>query len=536
LTACLNILLVSLWLHIGRWDLTSDQRYTISPATKTLMEQVDAPMTVQVLMDGGAMNAGFERLDQATNDLIDELHAINSNCVQISGEVPTNLGLQPVLVHERSNNGQMVQTPVYPYAIVRYKNRLRVVQLLQNNPSRSGEENLNSSIEALEYRMADAINGVLHPRTEKVAFLEGHGELNERDVYDWEKELSRYYQIDRGVLGKEVGVLDDYKVVIIADPREALSETDKYIIDQYIMQGGRVMWLLDGVRFSNDMLQENGLTPVIAEDWGVREMLFKYGVRINPVLVQDLQCQMVPVEVSGSTTNAQFQPMPWTYAPLLLTSDESPITKNIAQVKSVMVSEVEAVGEDKIDKQILLATSTASRKTGVPAEVNLMDWTVAPELFDMAYIPVAMSLEGSFSSLFAHRMAPDGIEGEKARGREGEKVSVKTRQIVVACGRIGVNEWQGQGQAEQPLPVGYDRYMKTQFGNRDFLVNSVLWLADEQGLMQLRGRHVQLRLLNDKRSYRLRSRIQMISILSLVLVLMIVGGMVLGIRRKKYIA
>jgi len=532
LTACINILLISLWLHHGRWDLTADHRYTISPATEELMAKVDAEMTVQVLLEGGQMNSGFQRLNQATEDLLDELHSLNSHCVVVSGEVPTNLGLQPIMVHERSKKGQMVQTPVYPYAIVRYKNRLRVVSLLQNNPSRSGEENLNSSIEGLEYRMADAINGVLHPRTEKVAFLEGHGELSEHDVYDWEKELSRYYQIDRGVIGNEVGVLDGYKVVIIADPREKLSETDKYIIDQYIMQGGRVMWLLDGVRSSTDMLQENGLTPVIAEDWGVRDMLFKYGVRINSVLLQDLQCQMVPVEVSGSEKEPQFQPMPWTYAPLLLTSDESPITKNIAQVKSVMVSEVEAVGgEDGIDKQVLLATSMASRMTGVPAEVNLMDWSVAPELFTKAYIPVAMSLEGEFPSLFAHRLAPEGIVESGKCKVESVKESVRTRQVVVACGRIAQNEWQGQ----EALPVGYDRYMKTQFGNRDMLVNSVLWLADEKGLMQLRGKHVQLRLINDKRSYRERSKIQLISVISPILVLAIVGAAVVGGRRKKYI-
>ncbi len=525
--ACINILLVTLWLHLGRWDLTEDKRYTISPATEALVAQVDAPLQVQVLLDEGAMNVGFERLRQATNDWVEELHVVNNYCVRVGGDIPTNLGLQPVMVHERGKQGQMVQTPVYPYAIVRYKNRLRVVQLLQNNPSRSGEENLNSSIEALEYRLADAINGVLNPRAEKVAFLEGHGEMSEREVYDWEKELSRYYQIDRGILGNQVGIMDDYKVVIIADPREQLSETDKYIIDQYIMQGGRVMWLVDGVKLSEDMLQTNGLTPVIAEDWGIRDMLFKYGVRINPVLVQDLQCQMVPVEVSGSQTETQFQPMPWTYAPLLLTSDESPITKHIAQVKSMLVSEVESVGgDDGITKQILLATSTASRKTGVPAEVNLADWTVMPELFTSAYIPVAMSLEGIFSSLYAHRMAPAGIEGATEL-----KQSPKTRQIVVACGRIAQNEWQGQ----EPLPVGYDKYMQTQFGNRDFLVNSVLWLADEQGLMQLRGKQIALRLLNDKRSYQQRTKIQIISVVSPIAVLALVGGIVWTLRRKKYI-
>jgi len=523
--------LLTLWLHHGRWDLTADHRFTISPSTRALMEQVDAPMQVQVLLDEKGVNAGFQRLRQATDDLLDELQTINDECTVIEGERPTNLGLQPVMVHERGKQGQMVQTPVYPYAIIRYKNRLRVVNLLQNNPGRSGEENLNSSIEALEYHFAEAIHGLENARTERVAFLEGHGELSEREVYDWCRELSKYFQVDRGVVGNVAGVLDEYKAVIVADPREELSEKDKFILDQYVMQGGRVMWLVDGVRFSEQMLQSNGLTPVIAADWGLRDMLFRYGVRINPVLVQDMQCQMVPVEVSGSETESQFQPMPWTYAPLLLTSETSPITKNIAQVRSVMVSEVEMVGgEDGIDKQVLLATSTASRLTAVPAEVKLMDMTVMPELFQMAYIPVAMSLEGCFPSLFAHRLAPEGLEGEKAIRREGEKVSVKTRQVVVACGQMAVNEWQGN----EPLPVGYDPYMKMQFGNRDFLVNSVLWLTDDSGLMALRGKEMQLRLLNDRRSYQLRNMIQAVSILFPVLVLAIVGGIVIGVRNKKY--
>lgn len=473
------------------------------------------------------MNAGFQRLRQATYDLLDELAVVSSNCQIKHGDVPKNLGLQPIVVHERSNNGQMVQTPVYPYAIVRYKQRLRVVSLLQNNPGHSGEENLNSSIETLEYRFAEAIHGLLQPRTGKIAFLEGHGELTEREAYDWSRELSHYYQVDRGVLGQETGVLDDYQAVIVAGPQKALSETDKFILDQYIMHGGRVMWLLDGVRFSDDMLQSNGLTPVIAEDWGVRDLLFRYGVRINPVLVQDLQCQMVPVEVSGSATEGQFQPMPWTYAPLLLTGDNSPITRHVAQVQSMLVSEVEAVGgEDGIDKQVLLATSNASRKTGVPAEVDLSDMTMAPELFQMAYIPVAMSLEGEFQSLYQHRMAPEGIQGTAII-----KSSPTTKQIVVAGSKMAVNEWQQQ----EPLPVGYDRYMNIQFGNRDFLTNSVLWLTDEQGLMQLRNKHMQLRLLNDKKSYRLRARIQIISIMAPIVILALVGAGVWITRRKKYV-
>lgn len=485
-------------------------------------------MSIQLLLGDEGVNAGFHRLHQAVLDLTDEMTALNANCVTTAAEPPKSLELQPIVVHERSQNGQMVQTPVYPYAIVRYKGRMRVVNLLQNNPGRNGEENLNSSIEALEYRFAEAISGVLQPRTAKIAFLEGHGELNERQAYDWTKQLSRYYQVDRGVLGNTTGVLDDYQAVIIANPREPLKETDKFIIDQYIMHGGRVMWLLDGVRFSGDMLQEDGLTPVIAEDWNTRDLLFRYGVRINPVLLQDLQCQMIPVEVSGSETETQFQPMPWTFAPLLLTNQDSPITKDIAQVSAAMASEIEPVGgEDGLNKNILLATSSASRRIGVPAEVNLMDWTIVPEAFNMAYIPVAVSIEGVFPSFYAHRMPPTEIEGNPAICKQSEP----TKQVVVACGQLAENEWQRQ----EPLPVGFDRYTKTQFGNRDFLVNSILWLTDEQGLMQLRGKQVVLRLLNTRRSYNIRTRIQIISMAAPIAILAIVGTVVIAIRRKKYI-
>ncbi|MCQ2310727.1 MAG: gliding motility-associated ABC transporter substrate-binding protein GldG [Paludibacteraceae bacterium] len=527
MTNCVSTILVLLWLQWGRFDLTADQRYSISSQTRDVVEQIDAPLHIQILLDEGKMNPGFQRLKQATYDLTEELETLSPYLQVVHGSVPQNLNLQPIVVHERSNNGQMVQTQLYPYALVRYKERLRIVSLLQNNPGRSGEENLNSSIESLEYRFAEAFNGLIRPRTDKVAFIEGHGELTEQETYDWCRELSRYYQIDRGVLDTDAGVLDGYRAVVVASPSAALSENDKFILDQYIMKGGRVMWLLDGVRFSDDMLQSDGLTPVIAEDWGLRDLLFRYGVRINPVLVQDLQCRMMPVEVSGDKDNSQFQPMPWTFAPLLLTDNNSPITKNIAQVMCMMASEVERVGgEDSIDKHILLATSTASRKIGVPAEVDLTDMTIAPDLFQMAFIPVAMSLEGEFTSLYAHRMSPKDIQVPSIK-----KKSERTRQVVVACGRVAINEWQ-QGE---PLPLGYDRYMQTQFGNRDFLTNCILWLTDENNLMALRGKHVQLRLLNDHRSYQLKSKIQTVSLSVPIAILALVGASVYLIRRKKYV-
>lgn len=524
---CVNIVLILLSLNWGRWDLTEDHRFSVSPATRAIVEQLDSPLEIQVLLDEGKHNSGFERLNQATHDLIDELRTINANCIEKDVDLTALDQLQPTIVHERSRDGQMIQTNLYPYAILTYKGHHRVIKLIQNNPGCSGEENLNGSIETLEYRLAEAIQNLQSTQVERIVFLEGHGELSERDVYDWCCELSNYYQIDRGMLGNVPDVLDGYQVVIIADPRESLSETDKFIIDQYIMHGGRVMWLLDGVRFSDQMLTENGLTPIIAEDWGLRDMLFHYGVRINPVLIQDIQCRMMPVEVSGDAQNPQFQPIPWTFAPLLLTSEASPITKNVSQVRTMMASQIEAVGgDDGIDKQVLLATSSASTMIGAPAEVNLMDQTIHPEMFTMAFLPVAMSLEGEFHSLYAHRLPPEDMQTTIT------KVSPKTRQIVVAGAQMAVGEW----QQNKPLPVGYDQYMKIQFGNRDFLVNAVLWLTDNNGLIDLRSKHIPLRLLNDQRTHQIAKQITIISVITPIAILALVGGVVLGIRKKKYVA
>ena len=219
-----------------------------------------------------------------------------------------------------------------------YKGRSAAVQLLKNQRGLSGEENLNHSIENLEYAFVDAIRSLTQTKVEKIAFLEGHGELDERYVYDLTQALAQYYQIDRGTLGLQTGVLDAYKVVIIADPQTAFSETDKYILDQYLMQGGSILWVVNGVQFSDDYLSSEGMTPIVALDLNINDMLFRYGVRVNHGLVQDLQCLPVPVDVSQDESQPNWQPMPWTYAPLLLTSQVSPITRNVAQVRATMAS------------------------------------------------------------------------------------------------------------------------------------------------------------------------------------------------------
>ena len=516
---------------VWRWDMTDDKRYSISAPTKALLQDLDAPLTITLLLDG-EMNAGFLRLQKATQEMVEELGVYAAGGYQLLGapeQLTTNGygNLEPTVVHERTHKGQTAQTIIYPYAIVQYHDRSQVVTLLKNQRGLSGEENLNHSIENLEFAFAEAIRSLTQDTIEKIAFLEGHGELDEHDVYDLTQQLAKYYQIDRGTLGTVSGVLDDYKAVIIADPQMPFSETDKYILDQYIMQGGRILWVVNGVRFSDDYLASEGYTPIIALDLNINDMLFRYGVRINHALVQDLQCLPVPVDVSHDPNQPNWQPMPWTFAPLLLTSQVSPITRNVAQVTATMASAIDIVGEDDgIRKEVLLATSSASRLTSAPAKVDLSMGNDS-EGFNQAFVPVAVSLEGVFPSIYAHLLPPEEVTLTTPLLRE----SKPTRQIVVAAGSTIRNDWQ-QGQ---PLPLGYDRYTQMQFGNRDFMVNAVLYLTDDQGWLQLRQKEFTLRLINDQRARQTRIVAQVISIVIPLALLAIVGGAMLILRRKRYV-
>ena len=518
-----------------RWDLTDDKRYSLSEASKNLLKQTDAPIEVTVLLDGD-LNAGFRRLKKATEETIEEM-GVYARITRTPKDHRNldSLGLRPIVIHEREQNGKTAQTTVYPYALMSYKGRRAVVTLLKNTRGLSGEENLNASIEQLEFAFMEALHLLQETETPRVAILEGHNEPDEAHTYDLMTALSKYFAVDRGAIGVsglvDEGIsghiLDGYKAVIIASPQTAFSEAERFVIDQYIMRGGAVLWAMDGVRFSEQVLQQEGFTPIVALDLGLTEQLFRYGVRVNPALVQDLQCLPIPVDVSTDPQQPNLQPMPWTYAPLLLTSQGSPITRNMGQVMSTFVSPIDAVGgEDGIEKRVLLATSTASRVTATPGEVDLNDLNPDVTTFKYQYVPVAVSMEGAFSSAFAHRMVPEGVETDEPIRKSG----VKTRQVVIGSGSVIVNEL----QKGQPLPMGYDRYSGVQFSNRDFVVNAILWLTDSEGLISLREKSVTLRLLNDHRAHEQRTKVQAISTISPVAILALIGGIVYIIRKRKY--
>lgn len=529
-----------------RIDLTSDRRHSISRQTKALMKSIDEPIDAIIYLTSD-LNSGFFRLKNSTSEMLAELNAFSKSKVNIQFQNPSEAesasvreqkyldlekrGMTGTTVYDKDKEGKSIQKIIFPWVELAYNGKTIPVNLLKNDRNLSGEENLNNSIENLEFELTDAIRRLTKKEVEKIAFLEGHGELNELETYEASKNLNRYFQIDRGVIGADATVLDGYKAVIIAKPTEKFSEKDKFILDQYVMRGGSLLWLVDGVQVSEESLGTSGISPVIPLDLNLSDLLFRYGIRINPVLVEDVQSTLMPVNVAPKGSYPQFQPMPWVYSPLLLTSSEHTVTKNIPPVKARFASMVEAVGKDDIFSQnVLLATSSNTHITQTPVNISL---AFMPDLkdknyFHLAHIPVGVVMEGSFPSAFANRIAPPEIQHVSPI----IKTSKPTRQIVIANGDIIRNEIVQQGDSIQTLPLGFDRYMNQQFGNNDLITNAVLYLTDKDGWMELRSRSIPLRLLNKNRATEQRTFWQITNVV-VPLFLLLIAGILYQWRRKR---
>ena len=490
-----------------RLDLTAEKRHSISESTKKLLENQENGVKVDVYLEGD-MNVGFLRLKKSVGYMLDEMNryaevGLNVEFIDLlkdaKSEKERNVimakmqrkGLSPTMVHDYDNSGNTLQKVIFPWAVFSCAGDTVSVPLLQNIAGRSGDENLNSSIENLEYAFTDALRILTQKELVKVAFLEGHAEAEEHFVYSLTESLSRYYQVDRGVLGSDPNILNDYKVVIIAEPQTEFSESDKYILDQYIMNGGRVIWLVDGVATNGEVGKPN--------DLGLTDQLFTYGVRIQPIMLLDIQCATVPINTSMEGQTPNFVPMPWYYSPLLMPMPEHAITRNIAPVKAEFASFLERVGEnDSVNATVLLCTSskTALEKAPMPLRADIVNLSPESPYFAYSYMPVAMLLEGKFKSVYANRLAPENIV---TNGKKPIKQSENTKMLVVADGSIALNSLQGFASGYEPLPLGYDKYMKMQFGNSDFMLNAVNYLADDGDWMQLRNKKISLRVLDKEK-------------------------------------
>lgn len=529
-----------------RIDLTEEGRYSLSKAAKSLVVDMYEPLTVKIYLDGD-LDANMLRLRRAVEDMIRELNVYSAKQLMVETYNPNSAttdeeryaeyamleerGLRGMSVTVRERGGKMSEQVIFPWVEVCGSRDTMAVCLMQPSAQKSGEAAVNSAIADLEYLFVDAIRILNRKEVRKVAFIEGHGELAEEYTYDASDALSRYFQVDRGVIGTDASVLDGYDAIIIAKPMEQYSEGDKFIIDQYIMRGGRVLWLLDGAQMSNDMLSEGGTTPLIELDVNLNDMLFRYGVRLTPTIVEDMQCAYMPVNVARPDEEPRFEPIPWFYMPLLQGSPYHPITKTLQAVKADFASGIEIVGDTAgVRKEVLLITSNASHVHVAPTEINVMQAiNVEPkEYFTTQYVPIAVAMEGEFESIYKHRMAPVGIKTEKIIDK-----SKQTRMVVVADGDIIRNEIEQHREGLMLVPLGYDRVTRQMHSNRDFIVNTMLYLTDDEGVMQLRNRRVDLRLLNRAVVESQRDLWMWVNTLLPMVLLAMFGGVFFWLRKRK---
>ncbi|KPL16682.1 MAG: hypothetical protein AMS26_03820 [Bacteroides sp. SM23_62] len=531
-----------------RFDLTTEKRYTLSEETRVILRDLDEIVYIRVYLEGD-LPVGFSRLNTAIRELLDEFRVYAPQNLQYEFIDPVEdpdpqirrnlfnqlygIGLQPTNVQVRAKDGSTSQKIVFPGAVISYEEADVAVNLLKNNPGLPGEVNLHQSIQSLEYEFIGMIKTLSSDSIAKVAFLEGHGELDAYQVGDITKDLANFYQVDRGVIGGRYGSLNGYRAVIIAKPVKAFSEADKFVIDQYIMQGGKVLWLLDPVQVSMDSLFM-GMTFALYNPLNIEDQLFRYGVRLNPHLVKDIQCHVIPVNKGLAGAQAQWEFSPWYYFPLISPGNDHPVTRSLNMIKIEFGSDIDTVGENPaIKKTVLLATSPYSRIVAAPAEISLRETQRQPSqaAYNRAHLPLAILLEGNFESVFTNRSIPD-VQSHKPIQFAG--ISRSTRMIVMGDGDIIRNEVIDSPNGPVMVPLGFDQYTSQSFGNKEFILNAVNYLTDETGLISLRGREFRMRLLDRQRILEESDKWKVINTAVPVLLVISFGAGVGVYRRRRF--
>jgi ABC-2 type transport system permease protein len=428
--------------------------------------------------------------------------------------------MQGISVNERSGDGKLTQNIIFPYALVKYQDRQIPVSLLVNQPGRSGEDNLNLSSELLEYKFVHAIRLITQKESKRIVFLEGHGEFPEETVSEITDRLSYEYTIDRGILSGNPEELNGYDLVIIAGAQSPFSEADKFVLDQYLMQGGSLLCLVNGIQLHEyEELAQTGETLSRVNDLNLNDLFFTYGFRINPVILQDIQSLHIPVATVNDSGKTDYISKPWYYAPLLIPANQSEITKGLSLVKAGFASTISFVGENTANrKEVLLSSSPYAYTIPVPAIISLSETDRQPDksYFNEANLPVAVLLQGVFPSVFKNRTS--FTQNYPAYLSESRPAKI----IVAASDELIIN------------PLGYDRYSQTQFANTEFILNAVDFLTDNTGMSSLKNKSLQLQLLNKQALQQDRNRIIFINIVLPPLVLLLVFLGLSWIRKRKY--
>jgi len=530
-----------------RADLTSDKRYSLSDVSKEIASDINGLIEIEFFLEG-ELEPGLQKLQREVFEKIAVLNAYSPKPIRLKITDPYQFnnaqkreefqnqlkekGIKPISFNRKTDQGISTKF-IFPGAIIRSGEKEVAVNFLKNNPDFSYEVNFNHSIESVEFELINALQILNREKKSTIAFLEGHGEFNQYEVFDFTNALATDFNVERltaqSVQTNSLGI----DVLIIAGPKEPFSETDKYIIDQFVMLGGKVVWLIDPVQVSLDSLSSGYQTFSFPLDLNIDDLLFKYGVRLNYELLQDVDCAQIMVNTAPAGSQPQWNLYPWYYSPLLIPADNHPLSRNLNRIYTEFVSSVDTVsGNKNLVKSVILTTSPYARKVKSPSSVSLENIKNPParELFTQSFIPVGILVEGEFTSVFENRM----IENLGIATTDFQTKSKPTKMVVFADAGLIANKVNYSQQPPRIQELGYDRVSKQTFGNSEFLLNTIYFLNDETGIMQLRNRTVQLRLLDKVQLREEKSFWQWLNLVGPLVVVVLFGVVYNFIRRYRY--
>ncbi len=518
-----------------RFDLTQDKRYTLTNTTTSIIKSVDKVLNVKVYLEGD-FPAEFKRLQIETKQFLEELRAVNSNIrIQFinpdtfreelikKGLIPSRLTVE--------EDGKLSEAIIFPWAEISYQNKANLVNLLPRSNANSQDEQLQNAIESLEFSFASAINNINRKNKQKIAVLSGNGQLEDVYLYSFLKDVATKYSLAKFTLDsvltnpqKTLKDLSSFDLAIIAKPTIKFSDEEKLTLDQFITNGGKTLWMIDNVQADQDSLLQTGKMLAYPRDLNLTDLLFAYGVRINTTIIKDSYAAKIPLATGNVGNQTQFQYLPWVFHPLVNGNADHPITKNIRPVRLQFTTQIDTL-KNNIKKTPLLATSLLSGKLGTPNFIDLK--TIADEQNPNEYKSgkqlTAVLLEGKFNSAYKNRIKPFKTSLYKEQ-------STANKMVVIADGDIAKN----QILKNQPYDLSTDKWTQETFGNKEFLLNTVDYLLDDDGLINLRNKSLKINLLDKQKAFQERSYWQFFNVLLPLLLLAIFGFVFNYLRKRKY--
>ena len=532
-----------------RVDLTSDNRYTLSPQTIEKLQNLNDIVYAKVYLGSDNLPAGFRRLRQSTREMLNEMKAYAGDKLQYEFIDPTDIedpeerrdrfkqlskqGLEPVNLQIQKESGSAQQV-IFPGTILFYKDKTSSYQILKEQQGRQPQQVIQNSIMNLEYGLMSTVRKLRTRETKRIAFVTGHGELGKRQTRDIRNTLSETYTVKRLNLPRyKVGALQEFDLAVVAKPTERLNPLEKFKLDQFIMRGGKVLWMVETLQVSMDSLSRRGVGMSRQYNLNLKDQLFKYGVRINTNLVQDLQSHAIPTIRSGRTGQRRRNFLPWPYYPLVTPQQDHPIVTNMSRIWLRFANSIDTVASEGVDKTILLRSSPNARTLFHPVRINMQNIrkTMSERLYQAGPQNLAVLLEGSFPSAFENRVAPETLESSKYG--ELKARSDTTKMIVVSDGdliRNQINQMEGK-----TIELGKDRYTRTNFANKTFALNCVDYLLDESGLMSLRAKDYELRMLNQEKAEAEKRYWRIVNMAAPVGLVLLFGLVYNFIRRQRFV-